>query len=131
MSVKSTRNTKLNYYITDNTILNSIVSISANKKQSNITLLEYNDAIQLTGKAINDDAAKNKTIYDYTKNGKPIDTGITSEQEKDIFYVYGSPHKWVLDNHQQYRSPAGHTGGNSPLPGLSLYRKQRVFPELS
>ena len=104
MSVKSTRNTKLNYYITDNTILNSIVSISANKKQSNITLLEYNDAIQLTGKDINDDAAKNKTIYDYIKNGKPIDTGITSEQEKDIFYVYGSPHKWVLDNHQQYNN---------------------------
>lgn len=108
--ISTTRNTTFNYYVDGNTY-KSIASISASSKIRNIDLLEYNAPIKVTGKQINSDAAKNTTYQElsYKGNAKSsmlssIDTGIDTYEESDVFTIYGSPHKWVFDNRQQYNN---------------------------
>ncbi|MCR5266384.1 MAG: hypothetical protein K6E29_07300, partial [Cyanobacteria bacterium RUI128] len=100
----STRNTTFNYYVEDNTLM-SVASITATSKYKNITLLEYDDPIEVTGKQINTDAAKNTTYKQLSGAGAtPIDTGIYGDDESKVYKVYGSPHKFVFDNRQQYNN---------------------------
>ncbi|MCR5264975.1 MAG: hypothetical protein K6E29_00095 [Cyanobacteria bacterium RUI128] len=100
----STRNTTFNYYVEGNTLM-SIASVSATSKYKNITLLEYDDPIEVTGKQINTDAAKNTTYTQLSGAGAtPIDTGIPTEDESKVYKVYGAPHKLVFDNRQQYNN---------------------------
>ena len=99
---RTTRNPKMNYYIGEDNTLMSAASISATSKYRNITLLEYDDYIIKSGNDIINDAKKNNQMSGEIEYANAVNTeGIDSSKD---YYIYGSPHKWVLDNEQQYEN---------------------------
>lgn len=92
----STRNTAFNYY-TDNGTFYSSADITATKTTANITLLDYNKSIKKSGAEIIADAKNNKTLPNIVINTDNINEGTA-------YYIYGTPHKLVLDNRQQYNN---------------------------
>ncbi len=107
--ITTTRDTSFNYYIDNNTI-NSISTITATKVNSNIKLLDANDAIIKSGADIIAHAKKNTNLgFQYRNNGNgdfvseliQINTNINLDEN---YLIYGSPHKMVLDNKQQYNN---------------------------
>lgn len=97
----STRNKNFNSFIDDNGYISSITSVSATKSNPNIKLLDYNDYIRKSGSDIIKDANSNHTMTDHNINTK-IDSSNINEDTS--YYIYGSPYKLVLDNHQQYNN---------------------------
>ncbi len=100
----STRNTVFNSYestIGSDKYINSVTSVTATKSNPNIKLLNYNDYVKTTGKTIIDDAVKNITFKQYGDDISVNTDNLTAETD---YYIYGSPHKMVLDNIQQYNN---------------------------
>lgn len=97
-----TRNTAFNYYVDNNTYMYT-TSTTATASAKNITLLEYSDYIVKTGQDIIDDAKNNFNTPSGT--GK-FDGKINTDnlEETSNYKIYGSPHKMVLDNRQQYNN---------------------------
>lgn len=94
----STRRPEMNYYLDENGVLNSAVSVSATKSHRNIKLLEYDDYIIVSGKDIIKEASDNHRLYGEPEYNPIINTD-NIDETKD-YLVYGTPHKWVLDNEQ-------------------------------
>jgi len=102
----STRNTEFNYYYTDDAKMSvsTIADIKAGITDTNITLLDANDAIKVSGSQIILDADNNFNGSDSRYVSEPLIIDTTSIDASETYSIYGSPHKMVLDNRQQYNN---------------------------
>lgn len=98
---KSTRNKAFNRYISNidgMDFINSSVTVSASSTAKNIILNDYNDYIIKSGADIVSDANSNHTMKDH---GYKISIDVSNiDSDKNDYYIYGAPYKYVFDNHQ-------------------------------
>lgn len=97
----STRNKNFNSFINDDSFISSITTVTATKSNPNIRLLNYGDYIRKSGNDIIKDADSNHTMKDHNIDSKIDSSNIIKTNN---YYIYGSPYKLVLDNHQQYNN---------------------------
>lgn len=101
---KSTRNDSFNSYVAnigDKKFLYSTTTATTSNKVSNIKLTDYSDYIVKSGEDIISDADSNHTMKDHKYDISINTENIDSEKS---YYIYGSPYKMVLDNHQEYNN---------------------------
>lgn len=97
----TTRDKNFNY-MKNGDIISSAISFNATKEFKNITLLNLEDGVTISGQYIKDHAADNRTMADLGYTNISIDTSSISADSN--YRIYGGPFQVVLNNRQHYNN---------------------------